>query len=122
MEVAMPRWTLALAVPALLFADASGTWTFSSVSLPPDLTCKLAVKEGRLAGSCSAVNTRLEIEDGSIDRRTVKWTVNVPSDTGITTAYTFTGEMDDAERAMKGTLTISSVTGTERGTFTAKRQ
>jgi hypothetical protein len=122
----MHRWigalTISLAVPALLAADASGTWIFSSAALPPDLTCELTAKNAELAGSCSAVKTRLPLADGRIDGRMVRWTINVPSDTGITTAYVFAAEMDESATTMEGTLTISSLIGTERGTFTAKKQ
>ena len=107
---------------ALLAADPSGSWAFSSDLLPPDLTCAFAAKDTTLYGTCSAGKTTFPISDARVTGRMVRWTVNVPSDTGVTTAYTFAGDMDEDATLLTGTLTISNVTGTERGMFTALRK
>ena len=120
----MPRWTLALAIPtAILFADASGTWTLSSDLLPPDLTCEFVMKDGNLSGSCAAAKVRLPISDAKESGRTLRWTVHVPADTEISTAYIFSGELNEEGNAMAGSLILANGDiGIDKGTFTAKKR
>ncbi len=112
------------ALAASVFAaDPSGTWAVSSSLVPPDLTCQFALKDDTLSGSCSAVKVRLPITDGTATDRAVRWTINVPADTGISTAYIFAGELNEEGTAMAGTLILANGNiGIDKGTFTAKKQ
>jgi hypothetical protein len=115
-------WSGALAA-SVLAADASGSWAVSSSLVPPDLTCEFALKDSTLSGSCSAVKVRLPITDGTATDRAVRWTINVPADTGIGTAYIFSGDLNEEGTAMTGTLILANGNiGIDKGTFTAKKQ
>ena len=107
-----------------VLADASGKWTFTSQLLPPDLTCELDVKDEKLLGTCSAVNITLPVSDGQIIGNTLRWTINVPADSGITTVYDFVGELDERAASLKGSLTFANAarTQTEKAVFVAVRR